>query len=167
MSSPDRTTAAVKSPTTLMQLGAIAVGVVFLVLGVLGFIPGVTTKYGQLDLGGPDSNAQLFGVFTVSWLHNALHLAFGLAGLLVARSFVASRIYLIAGGIGYILLFGWGLAVGRDSPANMIPLDEADNWLHVGAGAIMIILAAALSTWPPKTTDVVPPSQGGPTTGVD
>ncbi|HLU43103.1 MAG TPA: DUF4383 domain-containing protein, partial [Microthrixaceae bacterium] len=46
------------------------VGVVFLLVGVLGFIPGITTNYDAMEFAGHESGAELFGVFQVSILHN-------------------------------------------------------------------------------------------------
>ena len=58
-----------------LQLAAAAVGAVFLLLGILGFVPGVTANYGQLTLAGHESGALLLGLFAVSILHNLMHAA--------------------------------------------------------------------------------------------
>ena len=55
---------------------------VFIVVGILGFIPGVTTDYDSLQLAGHESEAMLLGIFQVSVLHNVVHLLFGVVGLL-------------------------------------------------------------------------------------
>ncbi|WP_329812755.1 DUF4383 domain-containing protein, partial [Streptomyces sp. GSL17-113] len=62
------------------------VGAVFLVVGILGFIPGVTTDYGTMQFAGHESQAMLFGVFQVSILHNIVHLLFGVVGLAAMRT---------------------------------------------------------------------------------
>ncbi|MDI9949424.1 DUF4383 domain-containing protein [Rhodococcus sp. IEGM 1305] len=79
------------SPTTRspLQLAALIVGVVFLLVGVLGFIPGITTNYDMLTFAGHHSEAKLLGVFEVSILHNIVHLLFGVA--MVALGFLLSR----------------------------------------------------------------------------
>ena len=56
---------------------AMGIGVVFLLVGVLGFIPGITTNYGAMTFAGHESGAMLLGVFRVSVLHNIVHLLFG------------------------------------------------------------------------------------------
>ena len=56
-------------------------GVVFLLVGILGFIPGITTHYGDMSFAGDDSGAKLIGIFQVSILHNLVHMLFGIAGL--------------------------------------------------------------------------------------
>ena len=54
-------------------------GVVFLLVGILGFIPGITTHYGDMSFAGDDSGAKLIGIFQVSILHNLVHILFGIA----------------------------------------------------------------------------------------
>jgi len=66
-----------------------------------GFIPGITTHYSELKLGSHLSGAQLLGVFQVSILHNVVHLLFGAAGLVLARTPLAARNFLLYGGIVY------------------------------------------------------------------
>ncbi len=143
---------------TPVQLAALVVGVVFLLVGVLGFIPGVTTNYDQLTFAGHDSEAALLGVFNVSILHNAVHLLFGVAGLLMARTFSAARAYLTGGGVIYLALFLYGLVVDQNSAANFIPVNTADNYLHLGLGIGMIALGLILGRRAPaRTTDTARP----------
>jgi hypothetical protein len=58
---------------------------VFLAVGVLGFVPAITTHYDQLTFAGHHSDAALLGIFNVSVLHNLVHLAFGVAGIALPR----------------------------------------------------------------------------------
>ena len=60
-------------------------GAAFLLVGVAGFIPGITSNYDELKLAGTDSNAELLGLFRVSILHNLVHLAFGVGLIAAAR----------------------------------------------------------------------------------
>ncbi|WP_372699078.1 DUF4383 domain-containing protein [Arthrobacter sp. JSM 101049] len=116
------------------------VGIVFLLVGILGFIPGVTTGYDSLKFAGHHSEALLLGLFQVSILHNIVHLLFGIAGIALARSISGSKSYLVAGGIIYLILWIYGLVVGGESAANFVPLNNADNWLHLVLGVGMIAL---------------------------
>src|ERR1700738_3318109 len=90
---------------TPVQKAALAVGAVFLVVGVLGFVPGITTHYDQLTFAGHHSDAALLGILNVSVLPNVVLLAFGVAGIALARTFNSARSYLIGGGAGYVGLF--------------------------------------------------------------
>ncbi|NKY87394.1 DUF4383 domain-containing protein [Nocardia veterana] len=127
-----------------VQAAAYLVGAAFLLVGILGFIPGVTTDYDMLSWSGHHSGAKLFGVFQVSALHNIVHLVFGLAGLAMGRTTVAARTYLIGGGVIYLALWVYGLVVDQDSRANVIPVNTPDNWLHLGLGAAMLLLGLFL-----------------------
>jgi hypothetical protein len=57
----------------------------FLLVGVAGFVPGLTTSYGDLAFAGHQSGAMLLGIFQVSILHNIVHLLFAIAGYVHAR----------------------------------------------------------------------------------
>ena len=134
---------------TRIQLAALVVGVVFLLVGVLGFVPGVTTNYDQLTFAGLHSEAALLGIFNVSILHKIVHLLFGVAGVLTARTFMAARTYLIGGGFVYLALFLYGIVIDQDSAANFVPVNTADNYLHLGLGIGMIALGAILGRQAP------------------
>src|SRR4051812_33299161 len=106
---------ATMSRMTRVQQFALAVGLLFLIVGILGFIPGITTHYGTMKFAGHDSMAKLLGLFQVSILHNIVHLLFGVAGLITARTIVSARGFLIGGGIIYLILWIYGLAVSQES----------------------------------------------------
>ena len=65
---------------------ALIFGIVFLVVGIAGFIPGVSQP---LHEGHPPimgNGGQLLGLFPVNELHNAVHILFGIWGLAASRS---------------------------------------------------------------------------------
>ncbi|WP_010595301.1 DUF4383 domain-containing protein [Rhodococcus sp. P14] len=134
---------------TPVQTAALAVGVVFLLVGILGFIPGITTNYDTMTFAGHESEALLLGIFEVSILHNIVHLLFGVAGVAMARTVGAARSYLIGGGIIYLVLWLYGLIIDKDSSANFVPVNSADDWLHFVLGVGMIALGYLL---PRRTT---------------
>ena len=117
-----------------VQTMALLVGVVFLLVGILGFIPGITTNYDEMEFAGNESGAELLGIFQVSILHNIVHLIFGIAGLALARTIDGARTFLIGGGVIYLALWLLGLVGGGDG----IPANTADNWLHFALGTGMI-----------------------------
>ncbi|CCW15048.1 hypothetical protein EBESD8_56200 [Rhodococcus aetherivorans] len=130
---------------TPVQTAALAVGVVFLLVGILGFVPGITTNYDTMTFAGHESGALLLGIFEVSILHNIVHLLFGVAGVAMARTVGAARSYLIGGGIIYLVLWLYGLVIDKDSSANFVPVNSADDWLHFVLGAAMIALGFLLT----------------------
>ncbi len=133
-----------KSDNALIRKAAMAVAVAFLLIGVLGFVPGVTTEYGAMEFAGNESGALLLGLFQVSILHNIVHLLYGVAGLAMGRTADGARAYLVGGGIIYLVLWIYGLVVDETSAANFVPLNDADDWLHLGLGAAMIALGLLL-----------------------
>jgi hypothetical protein len=124
--------AAVGDRSTL-QTVALLFGIVFLLVGVLGFIPGITSE-APGEFAGEDSEAELLGIFQVSILHNLVHLLFGIAGLALARTWDGARNFLIWGGVVYLLLWVIGL-VGL---GDWIPANSADHWLHFVLGVAMV-----------------------------
>ncbi|MBL1076747.1 DUF4383 domain-containing protein [Nocardia sp. 2] len=129
---------------TPVQLASAAVGAVFLLVGVLGFIPGITTDYDMLEFAGHESHAKLLGVFQVSVLHNLVHVVFGLAGLAASRTISAARGFLIGGGVIYLILWIFGLVIDKTDDINFVPLNTADDWLHFVLGVGMIALGVLL-----------------------
>lgn len=120
-----------------VQGAAILVGALLLTLGLLGFVPGATTNIADLRWLDHDSGAALFGIFTVSVLHNLLHITLGVAGLILARSYALARAYLLGGGALLLGLWVYGLVDGGRMP---------DSWLHFGFGVAMIILGLTLAS---------------------
>jgi hypothetical protein len=131
--------------TTAVQKAARLVGIVFLLVGILGFVPGITSHYGSMSFMSHHSTAKLLGLFQVSILHNLVHLLFGVAGLLAARTFAGARKFLVVGGVIYLVLFLYGLIVGQNSAANFVPVNTADDILHLLLGLGMIGLGVALT----------------------
>ena len=123
---------------TPIEIIAAAVGAVFLLVGVLGFVPGITTGYDEMSIAGHQSDAMLLGIFAVSVLHNIVHLLFGVAGLVTARTASGARAFLIGGGATYLVLWVYGLVIDQSSKANFVPVNTADNWLHLALGVVMI-----------------------------
>ena len=129
---------------TPVQTAATLVGATFLLVGILGFVPGITQNVDTLKFAGHEGDAKLLGLFEVSILHNIVHLQFGVAGFMMARTDATARTFLIGGGAIYLVLWLYGLLIGHDTPANFVPLNGADNLLHLGLGVGMIGLGVAL-----------------------
>ncbi|HYC51836.1 MAG TPA: DUF4383 domain-containing protein [Gemmatimonadaceae bacterium] len=109
---------------------ALIFGVIFLVIGVAGYLTD-----GGMDMGADPAPALLFGLFPVNFLHNAVHVAFGLWGIVASRSFAGSRNYARIGGMVYLVLTI--LAFVDPTAFGFVPIGGHDIWLHA-------VLAAAL-----------------------
>lgn len=129
---------------TLLQTAALLVGATFVLVGLLGFVPGITTNFDELSFASNDSNAELLGIFQVSVLHNIVHLLFGVIGIVMAKTLSGAKLYLVGGGAIYLVLFLYGLVIDQDSAANFVPVNTADNYLHLVLGVAMIGLGSAL-----------------------
>jgi hypothetical protein len=147
-----RARARANSPRDLLRTAAAVVGATFLLVGILGFVPGITSSYSDLSFAGHESNAKLLGVFQVSILHNLVHVLFGVAGLALSRTRDGARTFLIGGGAIYLVLWLYGLVIGQESSANFVPVNTADDWLHFVLGLGMIGLGYALSRRPAGVT---------------
>ncbi|NUT97816.1 MAG: DUF4383 domain-containing protein [Saccharothrix sp.] len=136
------------------QVLAGLLGLFFLVAGVAGF---VRTGFG--DFAG-QQHAMLFG-FAVNPLHNVVHLAFGVLGLLMATGSGLARLYGWIVFLVYGLVLVWGLAlVGLvavnpvERLGNPLALNTNDNWLHLGLALVGLLIAVM-----PARRKVVVPEQ--------
>src|ERR671917_329696 len=120
---------------SMLQNAALAVGIVFLLVGILGFIPGITED-APGSFAGEDSEGSIFGVFQTSVLHNLAHLLFGV-GILAARKHSTALTYLLVSGVAYAGLFLLGILGVMD----WLPADDTDDWLH------LVLAAALLGAW--------------------
>ena len=125
---------------TLAQRLAFLFGVTFLLVGILGFIPGITVSYDQLKFAGEESDAELLGLFQVSILHNVAHMLFGV-GILAARRHRSALQYLLVAGLLYAVLFVYGLIASEKGSENFLPTNNGDDVLHV------VLALALLGSW--------------------
>lgn len=104
-------------------------GAVFLLIGVLGFVPALT----------PDN--RLLGLFEVNGLHNIIHLASGAAALLAGfGSYGASKTYFKVFGVIYALVTLLGFVYGDRDILGLVAHNMADTWLHVAISAAALYL---------------------------
>ena len=88
----------------------------------------------------------LLGIFQVSILHNIVHLLFGIAGIAPpARGAPHAQLPHRVEASIYLVLWLYGMFIDKASSANFVPVNSADDWLHLVLGLGMIALGAALS----------------------
>lgn len=120
---------------------ALILGIIYLLVGIIGFIPGLTTPP-HADAPALAVNASygyIFGLFAVNIIHTLIHLIVGLWGILAYRSFGASRGFARAIAIIFAVLTIMGLIPGMLSTTfGLAPLFGADVALH----AITALIAA-------------------------
>lgn len=128
----------------VVQRVARPAGACLLVLGMLGFVPGVTEHYGALAFAGRSARAELFGLFRVSILHNLVQVTLGVTGLALGRTRRGARLFLLTAGLVYSALWIYGVAVDETGSANVIPVNGADKWLHLSL-AVALLAAAVVA----------------------
>jgi len=123
---------------------ALAMGIVFLAVGALGFVPGIVAPPEGAPPLQMDSNyGLLLGLFPVNLLHNLVHLLFGLWGVLAYRSFGAARGYAGAVAVIYAVLAVMGLIPALNTTFGLIPLYGNDVWLHAAIALVSAYFAMA------------------------
>ena len=85
-----------------VRVFAAVFGVVFLLAGASGFIPGLSPEHTHPGMVVTSEARLALGLFPVNVLHNLVHLAFGVWGLLAARTVVGSVVY----GKGVAIIYG-------------------------------------------------------------
>ncbi len=126
----------------MVKGAAILFGIVFLLVGILGYVPAAT----------PDTNGMpmLLGIFHVNGAHNIVHLASGIVFLLCGFSGAgASRMFFRIFGVVYGLVAILGFAKGDGYLLGMIANNMPDVWLHVVLSVTMLIFGFAV---PDNTT---------------
>jgi hypothetical protein len=117
---------------------ALIFGIVFLLVGIAGFIPGITTQHSHPDVMVTTGLGAVLGLFAVNVLHNAAHLLFGVYGLIASRSDGASRTYgkVVALGYGLLAVMGLLTTMNMHTLFGFVPLYGHDVWLHAGLAAV-------------------------------
>ena len=116
---------------------ALVYGIVFLAVGIAGFIPGlVTAPQPTADVAVETGFGRLLGLFPINWLHNLVHIVFGIWGLAAYRTFTQARLYARSVAVIYAVLAIMGLIPVLNTTFGLIPLYGHDIWLHVVLAAI-------------------------------
>jgi len=111
---------------------ALAFGIVFLLMGLAGFIPGLLQPLheGHPQISVDSGYGQLLGLFPVNVLHNIVHVLFGVWGILAAKRLGGAKSYARGVAIIYAVLTVAGLVPGLNTMFGLVPLYGNDVWLH-------------------------------------
>ena len=121
---------------------ALIFGIVFLAVGLAGFVPALVQP---LHAGHPPvdpEGGQLLGLFPINAVHNAVHVLFGLWGLLASRSAAGAVTYARGVAIIYALLTVAGFVPNLNTLFGYAPLYGNDIWLHA-----LLALVAGYFGW--------------------
>lgn len=127
--------------TNIQRTVALVFGIVFLLVGLLGFVPALTP-------GG-----SLLGIFMVNGLHNIVHLLFGVLGIAAAftgysrvYNKVGGAIYLVLAVIGFIALLGVSALAPNGMLLGLVMINMADNFLHLVLGLVLAYVGFAVNS---------------------
>src|SRR3954471_4515840 len=110
----------------MVKPAAILFGIVFLVVGILGFVPAATPPMAD------GNGGMLLNLFHVNPAHNIVHLASGAVFLLCGLAGAGpSRAFFKIFGLVYALVAALGFYVGDQPILGLISNNVADTWLHV------------------------------------
>lgn len=117
---------------------ALIAGIVYALVGILGFIPGVLRPAppGAPAVSVTEFYGYLFGLFPVNVLHSLVHLGLGVWGLVAYRTWRASRGYAQSLAIIFGVLTILGLLPELNTIFGLVPLFGHDIWLHAGTAII-------------------------------
>lgn len=137
-------------------------GLVFLAVGLLGFVPAfLVAPFEQPALGVDAFHGLLFGIFPVNAIHNLVHIAFGVAALVMSQDIARSRLFNRATAWIYGVLAVIGLLPGLNTLFGLMPLHGNDIWLH---GVIALAAAYFGYVWHESTDEARRPGYTSRTT---
>lgn len=103
-------------------------GVVFVLVGLLGFVPNPIVGMGA--------------IFETDTMHNLVHILFGVILLVVAmKAPMKSALWLKILGVVYLILAILGLVMVPEGGAllGLVETNHADHWLHVVLGVVLLV----------------------------
>ena len=115
-----------------LTVAALIFGIVFVVVGILGFVPAVTPR------------EMLLGIFHVNTSHNVVHLLTGAVALVCGFAGAGpSKVFFRVFGV----LYGFAAIAGfLQSDVHLLGLisnNRADAWLHAAISVLSLILGFA------------------------
>lgn len=112
---------------------ALFFGIVYALVGVLGFIPGITQTPppGSPPLAVTAGYGFLLGIFAINIVHNLIHLVVGLWGIAASRTFEMARLYARTLAVVFALLTVMGLIPGLNTVFGLAPIYGVDIALHL------------------------------------
>lgn len=127
--------------------GVRLIGVTYVVLGLLGFLPvdAINPFHGE-GVGA----RYLLNLVAINPIHNVIHLAIGISGVWAASTLARSRLWGVGTGAVLLLVFAAGMAQAAlaDYPADqmllgLVPLNSPGHMLHLSTAGVALYLARA------------------------
>ncbi len=131
MSAAHNDTGAARRGMEWPQMAALAFGVIYLLVGIIGFFITGFDNFAGNENGALDEHThEKLLWFMINPLHNVVHIVIGIAGIALSRTLAGARTYgwLLAVGYGAAFIYGL-IAVGEEW--DILNINAADNWLHI------------------------------------
>ncbi len=121
----------------MIRTFALILGIIYVAAGIAGFIPALTPHTADMPgLAVDMAHGRALGLFPVNVLHNIVHLAIGVWGILGSRSIGGARVFWRSLAVIYGLLAILGLIPATNTMFGLVPLYGHDVWLHAGTALI-------------------------------
>jgi uncharacterized membrane protein HdeD (DUF308 family) len=139
-----------RSETNYNRLLAMVLGWVLLLVGVIGFIPGITTNGPGPTTGHGTPPAQALGLFEVNVVHSLVHTLSGIFLLIgaYAAGGINARMYNIILGVVYLVVF---LAGFVPAIADALAINAMDAGLHIVLGVVLLAVPFLVKETMPGT----------------
>ena len=131
---------------------ALVAGIAYVGAGLLGFLPAITPPAppDAPHLAVNTGYGYLLGLFPINIVHNLVHLALGIWGVMAYGSFSGARAYARSLTLIYGLLAVMGLFPTLNTTFGLVPLFGHDIWLH----ALTALAAAYFGFLAPAETEL-------------
>lgn len=127
------------------RMVALILGIIFLTVGIAGFIPAFLTLPGDAPVGGdvyiprlisPNGYGHLFGIFPTNYVHNAVHVVVGLLGIAAATSFSGALVYNQGFAVVYAAIVLLGLLPATNTTFGLMPIYGNNVWFNALTGLL-------------------------------
>ena len=116
---------------------ALVFGIIYVIAGVLGFVPGIVQPpHHAPPLLVEANHGRILGLFTINLLHNIVHLLIGAWGIIGSRTVAGALVFARGLAIFYGLLAILGLIPATNTLFGLVPIHDHDVWLHAGSALI-------------------------------
>jgi hypothetical protein len=115
----------------------LVLGAVYILVGILGFIPGVAEEVAGVDE-MESATALLLGIFPINLLHNIVHLVIG--AVLLWGATATDAAVLAARGVGVVYLLVGLLGFVAPDTFGLMPIGGNDIWLHLATALVLLVV---------------------------
>lgn len=122
---------------TQVQAFARVFGIIYVIVGIMGFLPGlVSPLVDTTGLAVTTGYGRLLGIFPVNLMHNIVHIGVGIWGILAARDFLMSVGFAKVNAVLFGILAVLGIIPATNMLFGLAPLYGSDVVIHAATAAV-------------------------------